>query len=111
MKRQTFGVRGITQEKYDKKLSEYKKTQEDILLQMERHSKADETYYIEAGKLLELAQRAYKIYESSELEEKKKFLGYLLQNSKLDGKKLVPSIQLPFDTILTANRTKNCLPA
>lgn len=101
---------GITQEKYDNKLSEYKKIQEDLLLQMERHSKADETYYIEAGKLLELAQRAYKIYESSKLEEKKELLRYLLQNSKLDGKKLVPTLQMPFDTILTANKTQNWLP-
>jgi len=34
---------------YDKKLKEYKKKQEDLLLQMEDHSKADENFYITAA--------------------------------------------------------------
>lgn len=100
----------ITQENYDKKLAEFKKVQQDLLLQMEEHSKADENYYIEASKILELAHRAYEIYKSSELEEKKELLRYLLQNSKLDGKNLVPTLQMPFDAILTANKTGNWLP-
>lgn len=100
----------ITQEMYDKKLAEYKKLQGDILLLMEQHSNADESYYVEAAKLLELAHRAYEIYESSKLEEKRELLHYLLQNSKLEGKNLVPSLQMPFDAILTANKTENWLP-
>jgi len=94
---------------YDKKLAEYKKLQGDILLLMEQHSNADESYYVEASKLLELAHRAYEIYQSSKLEEKRELLRYLLQNSKLDGKMLVPTLQMPFDTILTANKTGNWL--
>ena len=78
---------------YDKKLAEYKKLQNDLLLLMEQHSNADENYYVEATKLLELAHRAYEIYQSS----------------KLEGKNLVPTLQMPFDAILLANKTENWL--
>jgi hypothetical protein len=95
---------------YDKKLAEYKKLQSDLLLLMEQHSNADESYYVEAAKLLELAHRAYEIYQSSKLEEKRELIQYLLQNAKLDGKNLVPTLQMPFDAILAANKTGNWLP-
>lgn len=76
---------------------------------MEEHSQADENYHIEAGKLLELAQKAYKLFEISEAQQKRQLLSYLLQNSKMDGKKLIPSLKMPFDAILTANKTKDWL--
>ena len=79
-------------------------------MQMERHSKADEKYYIEAGKLLELARRAYELFESSEDSEKRELLKFLLQNSKMDKEKLVPTLQMPFDAILHANELKTWLP-
>ena len=72
----------ITQEKYDSLLAKYKQVQADILLQMEQHSKADETYYTEASRLLELASRAYQLFESSEDDKKRELLHFLLQNSK-----------------------------
>jgi hypothetical protein len=76
---------------------------------MERHSKADEKYYIEAGKLLELARRVYELFESSEDSEKRELLKFLLQNSKMDKEKLVPTLQMPFDAILNANKLKTWL--
>lgn len=76
---------------------------------MEEHNEADEKYYIEASKLLELAQKAYKLFEVSEVQQKRDLLFYLLQNSKMDGKKLIPSLRMPFDAILTANKTKDWL--
>lgn len=77
---------------------------------MEQHSKADENYYVEASRLLELASRAYELFESSEDSQKRELLQYLLQNSKMKGNKLVPTLQMPFDAILLANKTKDWLP-
>ncbi len=99
----------ITAEKYDSLLTRYKKQQSDILIQMERHSKADEKYYIEAGKLLELARNAAELFESSEDIEKRELLKFLLQNSKMDREKLVPTLQMPFDAILSANKSQTWL--
>lgn len=69
--------------------------------------KADETYYIEASRLLELANRAYELFESSEDAQKRELLNFLLQNSKMDGNKLIPTLQMPFDAILEANKTND----
>lgn len=77
---------------------------------MEQHSKADENYYVEASKLLELAHRAYELFEISEATQKRELLSFLLQNCKMDGKKLIPSLKMPFDQILLANKTQNWLP-
>lgn len=76
---------------------------------MEQHSKADENYYVEASKLLELAHRAYELFEISEATQKRESLSFLLQNCKMDGKKLIPSLKMPFDQILLANKTQNWL--
>jgi len=100
----------ITKEKYDTLLEKYKRIQADTLLQMEQHSKADENYYVEASKLLELAHRAYELFEISEATQKRELLSFLLQNCKMDGKKLIPSLKMPFDAILVANKTQNWLP-
>ncbi len=99
----------ITDDKYDSLVIKYKGIQADLLIQMERHSKADETYYNEAGKLLELASRAYEIFESSKADGKRELLKYLLQNSIMDGDKIIPTLQMPFDAILTANKTNDWL--
>lgn len=99
----------ITKEKHDTLLERYKGRQADILLQMEQHSKADENYYVEASRMLDLAHRAHELFEKSEVSEKKELLKFLLQNSKIDGKKLIPSLKMPFDAILLANKTKDWL--
>lgn len=77
---------------------------------MKQHSKADENYYTEANRLLELASRAYELFESSEPQQKREPLTFLLQNSKMKGNKLTPTLQMPFDAILLANKTQNWLP-
>lgn len=69
-------------------------------MQIENHTKADSNYYVEAKKLLDVAQRAYEIFESSEDEEKRQFLQFMLQNSILRGRKLDFTLQTPFNDLL-----------
>ena len=57
----------------DKKLKEYKEKQQDLLVQMEEHSKADEAFYLTVSKVLNLASRALEIFESSEVNQKRVF--------------------------------------
>ena len=100
----------ITQEKYGSLLVEFKRKQSDILLQMEQHNRADENYYLEASRLLELSTKAHGLFESSNVDLKRKLLTFILQNSKMDGIKLIPELKMPFDVILQANKTQNWLP-
>jgi site-specific DNA recombinase len=94
----------INEEMYSKKLKEYKKRQETIIEEMQKHNKADEGFYITVEKILSLAQRAYEIFESSEMEEKRQLLNFILQNLELKGKNLSFETKTPFETVLIANR-------
>lgn len=47
-----------------------------------------------------LANRASEIFESSEPEEKRQLLSFLLQNCLLNGRKLEYTLKSPFNTIL-----------
>ena len=74
--------------------------QQEINLLLEEHTDADESYIIAASTVLNLAKRALKLFESSEVAEKRALLNFLLQNSTVDGKKPSYALRSPFDTIL-----------
>ncbi len=95
---------------FNKKLKEYKEKQAEINEEMQRHTDADENYYITANRVLNLAQKAYKVFEGSEIPEKRQLLNFLLQNLKLQGKKLIFELKTPFDTVLQANKCSSVLP-
>ena len=100
----------ITQDLYDKKLKELDKRKQEILIEMEMHDKASGAYYINAAKVLELAGRAFEIFESSKVDEKQQLLNYLLQNCVLNGRKLEFTLRKPFDVILSHAKSEDWLP-
>lgn len=67
---------------------------------MQGHSDADEQFYLTANMTLNIAKRAKEIFMSSEVDEKRQFLGFLLQNCELNGKKLDITMRSPFNLIL-----------
>lgn len=56
---------------FNKKLKEYKEKQAEIREEMGRYDQADEKFYLTANMVLNLAQKAEQIFESSEVGEKK----------------------------------------
>ena len=94
----------ITKEMFDKKLIEYKEKQTELNEEIQRHTNADEDYYLIANTMLNLAKMAYEVFESSEIPAKRQLLNFLLQNCKLQGKKLSFEVKTPFDTVLQANK-------
>ena len=90
----------ITEDMYDSYLKEYKGKQSEILSQMQDHSSADEQFYLTANMTLNIAKRAKEIFVSSEPEEKRQFLGFMLQNCTLNEKKLGFSLRSPFNVII-----------
>ena len=93
--------RRITKDDYDRKLKELKEKQYDINIQIEDHTRADETYYVTASTVLNLAKNALNLFESSEVPEKRALLNYLLQNYVVEGKKPMFTMRSPFDSILS----------
>ena len=76
---------------------------------MASYTQADEKFYITANIVLNLAQRAYEIFESSEVAEKRQLLNFLLQNLELKGRKLIYKLKTPFDMVLLANKCSSLL--
>ncbi len=91
---------GITQEDYDNKLQELKEEQYRLNAELEAYTKADHQYHTHVGTVLDLSRRMGEIFESSEPDEKRTILGYLLQNPTVNEKTLEFTLRKPFDTVL-----------
>ena len=94
---------------FNKKLKEYKEKQSELNEKIQKYTDADENYYIIANTVLNLAKRAYKIFQSSEVLEKRQLLNFLLQNLQLKDRKLMFKLKTPFDTVLQANKCSSML--
>ncbi len=90
----------ITKDDYDKKLKSLKERQYELNLQLEEHTRADENYYITVSNVFNLAKNALGLFQSSEVEEKRALLNFLLQNSLVENKKLTFELRKPFDLLL-----------
>ncbi len=93
----------ITRDQYDQLLKEYKQKQASVLAKLNQYNKASEEYYITANTILNLAQRAFDIFQRSETEEKRQLLNFVFQNMQLDQRELVFSVRKPFDTLVESN--------
>ena len=99
----------ITKGMYNKKLKEYTERQVELEEEMARYTQADENYYITANTVLNLAKKAYEIFQSSEVSEKRQLLNFLLQNPQLKGRKLMFKLKTPFNTVLQVNKCSSML--
>ena len=90
----------ITADMYDKKLKEYKARQAEVLQSMQDHSRADQNYHVTASLVLDLAKRAFEIFDCSETLEKRSMINFVFQNMKLKDGKLVWELKAPFDIIV-----------
>ncbi len=76
----------VTANGYDKLYKEFRTKIEEIDTKLSNLQKAEDNYYLTVNYLLQLTNRAYDLFLSSEIEEKRKLLKILLQNPTLDRK-------------------------
>ncbi|MDP3057797.1 MAG: hypothetical protein Q8N37_04785 [bacterium] len=62
------------------------------------------------NQVLSLSQRASEIFESSEPNEKRQLLNYLLQNCRLNERNLLFELKKPFDALVKYNKCPEMLP-
>ncbi len=94
-------LHGVIDERlYLEKVREYKTRQKEIIEEMKRHETANENFYVTANIVMNLAANARKIFESSEVDEKRQLLNLVFQNLKLEGKKVLTEIREPFSTMI-----------
>ena len=71
---------------------------------------ADEEHYLTSEYLLQLANRAYELFMSSEAEEKRQLLKLTLQNLKLGGTKVEFELVKPFYKVFACASNQAWLP-
>jgi hypothetical protein len=78
-----------------------KDKQYDINIQLDEHTKADESYYITASTVFNLAKDALELFESSEVPEKRAILNYILSNYTVNEKTPCITMRSPFKELLS----------
>lgn len=90
----------ITDDEYDKFYQSFREQIADLDTRLAMLQEAEDNYYITAKYLLDLANRAYDLFASSEIEERRQLLKLVLSNLKVEGKTVQYQAQKPFDIIL-----------
>ncbi|KKU18409.1 MAG: Recombinase [Candidatus Pacebacteria bacterium GW2011_GWB1_47_8] len=97
----------ITDDEYDKFYQSFREQIAGLDSQLGMLQEAEDNYYISSKYLLELVNRAYDLFKSSEVEEKRQLIKLVLSNLRVEGKTVRYEAIKPFDTIL--NHTDNQL--
>lgn len=90
----------ITDNEYDKFYQSFREQIADIDTRLGILQEAEDNYYITAKYLLELANKAYELFVSSEVEERRQLIKLVLSNLQVEGKIVRYDGLKPFDTIL-----------
>jgi site-specific DNA recombinase len=94
----------IDQNFHDRKSSEWKQEQDEILQKIENHQGANRIYFNDGLKLLELAQRAVILYEKQDMQEKRRIINFVCSNSTWKDGTLHPNYRQPFDMLAEMNQ-------
>ena len=75
----------ITESEYDKFYQSLRDQMTEISIRLEQLQEAEDNYYITAKYVLELVNRAYELFVSSEVEEKRQLIKLVLSNLRIEG--------------------------
>ncbi len=92
---------------YDRKNSEWKQEQDNILRKIENHPGKNRTYFNEGFKLLELAQRAVILYEKQNMQKKRQTINFVCSHSIWQNGRLLPNYRQLFDMLAEMNQSRN----
>lgn len=99
----------ITADEYDNLCKEWDiktaEAEQDII----EHSKAHKKFEIALSTLLDVASRANELFEISKPEQKRQLINFIFSNLKLEGKKLVFNLKMPFDQMALLSKSQNWL--
>jgi site-specific DNA recombinase len=93
----------ITESAYDRFYHPLREQLADIAMKLERLQEAEDNYYVTSKYVLDLITRAYDLFVSSEVEEKRQLIKLILSNLRIDGEKIVYEAQKPFDLLINCS--------
>lgn len=98
--------KSITQDIYDKKVYEYNNRKREINDELKLLNNADENFYNSLSALLGLLSKANKLFEFSDIEQKRTLIRFMFSNLKINGAKLEYALKKPFDIIVSLPKCK-----
>ena len=102
--------KSITQDEYDKKATELKERQRQINAELKIHNDADEQFGVTLTSLISLASKAYEIFESSKITEKRQLIAFMFSNLRMNGGKLLFDLKQPFNLMVNLRSHAEWLP-
>lgn len=99
----------ITDDQYDKFYQSFRDQISEIDAKLALLQDAEDNYYTTAKYLLGLANRAYDLFISSEVEQRRHLIKLVLQNLRVEGKLVRYDALKPFDTILNCSERQRWL--
>ena len=99
----------ITTLEYDKYVTKYKLEKEELECKLVEYTNNDKSFILTTSYLLELAQNAHTIFQSSQPAQKNKILKALLANCQINEKGLQLNLLKPFSVLVDSTKTQNWL--
>lgn len=96
----------ITDSAYDKFYTTLRDDQANLEAQLSQLEEADENYFMASKYVLNLANKAYELFESSEVEERRQLIKLVLSNLRIEDRKVLYELQKPFDLIVNCSDSK-----
>ena len=96
-------AKSITQDEYDKKAIQLKERQGQINAELKILNDADEQFGTTLTSLISLASKAYDIFESSKIEQKRQLINFMFSNLRMNGAKLLFDLKQPFNLMVDLN--------
>ena len=97
----------ITQDEYDKKAIELREKQNELTDRINTLNISEEEYSLTLIKLIDISLRAYELFESSEVEQKRQIINFVFTNLELRGKTLEFELKKPFDVLINLSNCQN----
>ena len=97
----------ISEDQYDRFHKKFRDQKDDISLRLEKLQDAEDNYYITVKHVLDLASRAYELFLSSEVEEKRQLIKLVLSNVRVENEKVLYNVRAPFDSIMNCHDRKS----
>ena len=85
---------------------QWRKEQEEVRGALQRHERANTSYYEEGVEILELAQQAYSLYVGASPQNKRDIVRSLLSNCTLTDTTLCPTYRKPYQLLRDALQTE-----
>lgn len=96
----------ISPEQHDRILTKLTERQEQLNDKLDVLTKGNKNFFVTVSYLLDLLNRAKRLFELADENQRSKLIGFMVSNLQLNDKKLSYTVNYPFDLVIEQNKTE-----